>query len=1232
MVDLGSFKHTGMLEKDSSYNQSALIKIPPYISGNYYVFVATDIESHVYEHAKELNNQSESSDTIEVMLVSPADLIISHASANETLVTNDDKVTISWFTRNIGVSPTPGEWYDNVYLHNKKTTDLRGAIQISKFLQTQTLELGDSKYSSVECQIPNTIFGTYYVYVLADGYNQIFEMGNDDNNLYRFDSIHIITPDIEVSDLKVPESDSSYHFINISWKTANVGETNIKGKPIKYGVYISTDSEFNANATRIDSLIFQFPLYVNSSIKFTKKIRLPEGASGDLYLYVVADYNDDIEEGANEENNVVKQPIEVILSPWADLSYTDIVSVDTIRAGYNMSFSYSVTNTGTSDLDKRLWNDYFYVLHLDDLDCGQRCATHLKTEQHYQSLAMGATEQFDVEVMMPGELDKGWYQLVIKGDSENQIFENTGEPNLIHKLIYIEDYPVDLEVTDFTIPDTASFGDKINVKWTVENLSDIPTLGERWVDEVYISKDNILNRDLDKKLGHRLNKRQLGAGKSYTCSKNIKIPMGITGENYLIVTNGDYNTPVDSNRSNNSLAKPIYVKETPTPDLELLNFEAPEVLTAGRNINIKYEVTNNGSADVIVNSHSGWEDRVYLTTKTGNITINKNDKRISTINNKFHLPVNDSYSYERTVFIPGSISGNYVLSLITDFGNRIYEYKAEGNNQINLPVEVVLPPPCDLIVKDIQHSDSAKVGDSLTVGWSVVNNSGNSVEGRKIDMIYLSKDKMLDQSDVLFCSDTSYITLSANEEVQSTVTSRLKNVIDGEYYILSKTDILNDIYESNDTNNTGCSVIPMVVQVDEIPFDSLVNKNLYNNYEGFYKFNVPDSVGGESILVTLKGDSLNAQNQIYLAYENMPTKGIYDYGAKEPEKGNQTLVVSEANPGDYYIMVYGYNSIQDVQGISLEVEVLNLELFSIVQNTGGNTGKVTVQLNGAKFGSDLQVILKNASDTVAMEINELHYKLTVDDKSAGQALYTFIDSVSNADGIYIKYGEEASTENYDYGISGPYSDDTTVVIYPLREGEYFITIYQSAQEGHLGVSFNPPHTAIIESTNTYDTNSYILPEKVEVIHSTLAYATYDLKDKRTGMYHIILMSDEEIFIALDQFEIVQGLPLDLMISVRHPSLVRSFETFKYTIDFKNNGNIDIDKNELVIKSYERAPIGHTIKQLEQNMQEVVVKLTEANGPENILRPGASGSIVIYTSAIMDALMCFGIEYPDIYNE
>lgn len=1232
MVDLGSFKHIGTLEKDSSYNQSAQIKIPPYISGNYFIFVSTDIEDYVYEHAKETNNQSESSDTVEVMLISPADLIVSHASASETMAASGDKVTISWFTRNIGISPTPGQWYDNIYLHNKKTSDLRDAIHISKFLQTQTLDLGDSKYSSVECQIPDTIFGTYYVYVLADGYNQIFEMGNDDNNLYRFDSIHIITPDIEVSDLTVPESDSSYHFINISWKTANIGETNINGKPIKYGVFLSSDSEFNTNAKRIDSLIFQFPLYMNSSIKFSKKIRLPEGASGSLYLYVVADYNDDIEEGINEKNNIAQKPIEVILSPWADLSYSDIVSADTVRAGYKMRFNYSVSNIGTSNLDKRLWNDYIYVLHLGKLDCGQRCATHLKTEQYYQSLAMGATEQFDVEAMIPGELDRGWYQLVIVGDSDNQIFENSGEPNVIHKLIYVEDYPVDLEVTDFIVPDTASFGDKINVSWTVKNLSDIPTLGERWVDEVYISKDNVLNRDSDKKIGHRLYKHVLGAGKSYTCSENVKIPMGISGKNYLFIVNGNYETPVDSNRSNNSQSQLVYIKETPTPDLELLSFEAPEVVTAGRNITIKYEVVNNGPADVVVNSHTGWEDRVYLTTKTGNISIDKKDKHLSTIPNKFTLPVGNSYTYERNVFIPGNISGNFVLVLITDFRNRIYEFQAEGNNQINLPVEVVLPPPCDLIVEDIQRPDSAKVGDSLTVSWKVKNNSENSVEGRKIDIVYLSKDEILDQSDVTFGRDTSYIHLAANEEVQATMTSRLKNVVDGEYCILTKTDILNDIYENNDTNNIGCSIIPMAVKVDEVPFDSLVNKNLYNNYEGFYKFIVPDSIGGESILVTLKGDSLNAQNQIYIAYENMPTKGIYDYGAKEPEKGNQSLVISEAEPGDYYIMVYGYNSVQHIQTISLEVQVLNLELFSIAQNTGGNTGKVTVQLNGAKFGSDLQVILKNASDTVAMEINELHYKLTVDDKSAGKALYTFIDSVSNAEGIYINYGEEATTTNYDYSITGPFTGDSTVVIHPLKEGEYFITIYLSAQDGHLGVSFNPPYTSILESTNTYDTNSYILPEKVEVINSTLAYATYDLNDKRTGMYHVILMSEEEIFIALDQFEIVQGLPIDLMINVRHPSLVRSFETFKYTIDFRNDGNINIDKNELIVTSYERAPIGLNIKQLEQNMQEIVIQLLEANGPENLLRPGASGSIEIYTSAIRNALMCFGIEYPDIYNE
>ncbi len=1243
-VELGNFKHSGNLAKDSSYSKNVNVKIPPYISGNHYIFVVPDINNDVYEHANEQNNHSSASDSINIVLVPPADLTIERLRTNKVIVKNGEEIEIGWYTRNIGTAKTSDKWYDHVYLHNKKTARLGKAIKIGEKFHSKPLDLGESVYNSLRCKIPNSVYGTYYIYALADGLNQVFEMGKEKNNLYRFDSIQIITPDLAVENLMAPDADSSFSFIDISWTTVNSGEVGIDNKTVKHGIYISSDSSFNRSAILIDSVSEKIILPVNHPVQFTKKVRIPEGTSGKQYLYVVADFRNDIQEGINEGNNIAGRPIDIVLRPWSDLLLSDLHVADSAKAGYQLNVNYSVTNVGIARLNKRLWYDKIYLLNLEDEKCGIKCAKLLKTEQRFHSLDTGASLLFETNIEVPAGAESGWHQFIIVSDATEEIFENTGEPNIIKKLVYITKYPADLELTIVSAPDTARFGHKVTIEWTVKNISEVSSRGGRWTDELFISKDKSLNTKKDRRIGEWSYSGVLGPGKSYTIKKEAFVPLGITGENYLIMVNGNNKAPVDINRTNNMQVVPVHIMESPTPDLEITEFESPEVFTSGQKISMAYTVVNKGTADIngtpgsaggtmpYIKGRQVWRDQVYLTTKTGQAVLNKKDMKLASYDNKIHLPVGESYGREVNVNIPGNIKGNFVLMLVTDASHRIFEYQGEGNNRYTIPVQVNLPPPCDLIVEDIEMPEVVKVGEEMAVHWSVKNISDNTVIGSKKDIVYLSEDKIPDSEDILFGTDVSDINLTAGQSQKQSLTTRLKGVTDGNYFVIVRTDVLNNVYEISDSNNVGYSVTPVRVNVTSVPFDSVFTDTLDNNIEQYYKLSIPDTLVGNSVLISLSGDSLYAQNQLYVAYNKMPTKGVHNFVSNAPYSAGQSVIIPAAQQGNYYIMVQGNNAIDSRQEIRLFAKKLDLELFSLVQNKGGNTGKVTVRLNGAKFGADLKVILKNASDTTPGSIDELRYVLTVDTLSEGRALYVHVDSLSNADGVYIRYGEDATKTNYDFEIVPPFQKDTNIIVHPLSAGKYYITVYQSAEKGNLGIGFNPPYTSTLEPVSGFDTASYIIPEKVEVINSTLAYATFDLTNKRTGMHHVILMSDGELFIAYDKFEVVEGTPLDLQFSMQHPSLVRSFEVFKYKIDFKNNGNIDIVSKEMILTSYERAPIGYGVEDLHKDIRQIIIQLTETNGPDNILRPGASGTAIIYTSAIMDALMCFGLEFPELSNK
>ncbi len=62
-------------------------------------------------------------------------------------------------------------------------------------------------------------------------------------------------------------------------------------------------------------------------------------------------------------------------------------------------------------------------------------------------------------------------------------------------------------------------------------------------------------------------------------------------------------------------------------------------------------------------------------------------------------------------------------------------------------------------------------------------------------------------------------------------------------------------------------------------------------------------------------------------------------------------------------MVYGETSNGTEQEIELLAKILNFTLRSIETNIGGNTGTVTVEIEGSKFDNTMQIALENGTNT-----------------------------------------------------------------------------------------------------------------------------------------------------------------------------------------------------------------------------------------------------------------------------
>lgn len=128
----------------------------------------------------------------------------------------------------------------------------------------------------------------------------------------------------------------------------------------------------------------------------------------------------------------------------------------------------------------------------------------------------------------------------------------------------------------------------------------------------------------------------------------------------------------------------------------------------------------------------------------------------------------------------------------------------------------------------------------------------------------------------------------------------------------------------------------------------------------FYKVTVPP--GGHLRLTFDDLDNLGS-NEIYVRRGSAPTAGLFDY--KFTKTGaDQSLLVPDADAGDWYVMVVGAN-VTGTGGYTLRADFsTDIILESITPNRLGNLVPVTIAASGAAFDSSVQAFLKLGATTV----------------------------------------------------------------------------------------------------------------------------------------------------------------------------------------------------------------------------------------------------------------------------
>ena len=1114
---VGDINNFSALFPGESYSNTSSFTIPIGLSGNYYIIVRTNKWSYPLE--SDFGNNVLVNDTVIGITLSPyADLRITAASAPQNTFSGQT-FPVSWTVKNEGVGQTNvSYWEDRVFL-TQDTFGFSNTIQVAGRARDSLLEKDSSyTFSSTAMNIPLDYSGQYFLVFETDRSNNVWEFVFENNNRRIIPITILLTPppDLVVTSVITPDTIYYGTFAQYQITVMNQGAGPMHSGTInRFFLATNPDTLLTGAITLTD--FSQPQLLQGEDTVLTKSVYIPYNLSpGSYFNYIYTDYGNQIFEYTEENNNIgLASNNSTLLAP--DLIAENIVFPDSIISGMDFTVTWRIKNIGNGNITNAPNNEKIYL----SLSSNSLAGAYLLADfSQSTSLHSGSTINRSRSVSIPCEFPPGLYYVIVIENSGNQIIEtntsnNTGVSASQVQVLQLNCPTYDLAVTSLIAPDTIEICSPFSVQWEVTNQS-VNSAVFTCYDKVYLSTDNQPGGDIE--IGSVYGSRSLEPGDSYTATTSAIISNpALQGTYYVLASYGlGCTTSVnDTFPDNNFNYHQVYIKPVTAPDLAFSSFTSSNTGNSGQSIMLNFTVSNFGTGPT---SAGTWTDKFFLSTDQ---TLNPiGDLLLTSLVHTGNLVPGQSYSQTFEVIIPvSSGTGNYYIIAVTDYENYSCEFTNENNNTATSYLYLIQPSPCDLVVVNISNPSNGIAGNYINVQWRVRNIGINSATGIMKEAVYLSTDPEWDASDILFGTHFKNLNLAPDQDTILNIFERIGGVALGDYYVIVRTDILDNINETNNENNGNYGVQILSVAVPELPIGIPVTTFLSNNTPIYYRIEVPPNLSGETMLVSiLTPDSVAAGNQLYLKYGSLPTFSDFDFNYSNPLFGNQFITIPALNTGTIYLLAYGVSS-TGFQNVTLKAVILPFGIQSIDTDKGGNNGYVTAEILGAKFTPDMVVSLQNNGTTIA------------------------------ADSLIF-------------------------------------------------------------------------------INAAKVFARFNLNGKPLGFYDVTAEKPGIDSDTLpDGFEIIPGGPADLLVYILHPPFRISFSQngqntpFSMTLEFKNNGTVDIPIPIIPVQSLGGAPIAFTSNEIQTmgGQLELLVPLIELNGPPGILRAGGQGSILLYSTITAPAL-------------
>jgi subtilase family serine protease len=976
---LGTFDHVSHLSPGEAYANTQVLEMPGGIFGQYYLIVWTNYKPDLYE-SNSSNNQRLR--PLSITLTPPPDLQIPSLVIPH-IAFSGDSIQVQYDEKNFGLNATTAaQWFDGIYLLPETTFNVGSAMTLGEVWRTPGLPSDSSYHVSLRVKLPDTLSGKHYLFVLADITNHVLEYGAENNNC-RYDSITIVLsppPDLVVESASGPPGANSGSKMAVQWTVRNQGAGPTIANFWEDRFFVSKDSVFNPDSAVVVGFASHYPrLQLDSSYSGSVDVTLPDGISGPYYLYAETDWQNRVFESTFESNNITRSAgrVAVTLSPWPDLAVTTVSAPTAASAGDKIRLSFQVNNLGSVGTPPRGWTDSIFISSSPVWD--RALAIPLAEARNVTQLGAGALYTQSAQFDLPFSLSGGTYYYYVWSDAGNGIFEYTDTANNIARSspVSISAYPpVDLAIYDLAAPSSGSSGQPISLHYRVQNIGQGTTLAAEWVDLIYLSADTTLDPGSDLVLSRIPRSGSVAPGGSYTRDLSLTLPNGISGSYFVFASIDSGNRSSDGFLPNNiaKTASPVSVLLSPSPDLQLTSIASPVSGKSGQPVRVRWSVANAGAG---IGEGAIWYDAIVLSRSS---VPDAGDPVLGAVRRSGPFGSGASYSDSMEVVIPPSVSGSRYLGAVTDSRDALYEHNAEGNNSQVMPIVLTLAPLVDLVVESVSAPESAAVNQDVTVTWSIRNVGVNTSTGWMTEAVYFSADSLWDVDDLMLGQVRREVTIAPGASSMGTVRANLANMLlsdssgmivretpglaPGKYYVIVRTNIQNNIRESDLSNNTGTSAGLVNVDVPSLQLGVQAAGTISSTQPRYYRIDVPANL---DLRVTASSNIGYPSIDLFSSFGAVPTGAGDEYRTVDPLALTRQLFIPTTKAGAYYLLLQSLLSPSSLltESYTVITETLGFSVTSLRPAVGGSGGYVTGTVRGAGFRPITRVFLSSGSGDVA---------------------------------------------------------------------------------------------------------------------------------------------------------------------------------------------------------------------------------------------------------------------------